>query len=45
MSNAPDGHRYITVHDGGGQARFEPIPDESGAPSLRSVVDFRALVS
>src|ERR1035438_5296306 len=58
MSNAPYGYRFITVHDGGGQARFEPIPnrskwsgtflnglDESGAPSLRSVVDFSALVS
>ena len=23
MSNAPYGYRYISVHDGGGQARFE----------------------
>ncbi len=25
MSNAPYGYRYVTVHDGGGQARFEPV--------------------
>ena len=25
MSNAPFGYRYITVHDGGGEARFERI--------------------
>jgi hypothetical protein len=28
MSNAPYGYRYITVHDGEGQARFEPVPDQ-----------------
>jgi site-specific DNA recombinase len=28
MSNAPYGYRYITAHDGGGQARFEPIPEQ-----------------
>jgi site-specific DNA recombinase len=28
MSSAPFGYRYITVHDGGGQARFEPIPEQ-----------------
>ncbi len=28
MSNAPFGYRYITVHDGGGQARFEPISEQ-----------------
>jgi len=26
MSNAPYGYRYITVRDGEGQARFEPVP-------------------
>jgi site-specific DNA recombinase len=29
MSNAPYGYRYITVHDGKGQARFEPIPEQA----------------
>ncbi len=28
MSNAPYGYRYVTVHDGGGQARFEPVSDQ-----------------
>lgn len=27
MSNAPFGYRYISVHDGGGEARFEMILD------------------
>ncbi len=29
MSNAPFGYRYITVHDGGGEARFETIPEQA----------------
>lgn len=29
MSNAPFGYRYVNVHDGGGQARFEPIPQQT----------------
>jgi site-specific DNA recombinase len=29
MSNAPHGYRYITVHDGEGQARFEIVPDQA----------------
>src|SRR5215831_12420004 len=29
MSNAPYGYRYVTVRDGGGQARFEPIPEQA----------------
>ncbi len=29
MSNAPFGYRYITVHDGGGEARFERIPGQA----------------
>jgi len=29
MSCAPFGYRYISVHDGGGQARFEPIPEQA----------------
>jgi hypothetical protein len=29
MSNAPFGYRYITVHDGGGEARFEVIPEQA----------------
>jgi site-specific DNA recombinase len=29
MSCAPFGYRYISVHDGGGQARFEPIPEKA----------------
>ena len=29
MSNAPYGYRYITVRDGGGQARFEVIPEQA----------------
>jgi site-specific DNA recombinase len=29
MSNAPFGYHYVTVRDGGGQARFEPIPEQA----------------
>ena len=29
MSCAPFGYRYVTVHDGGGQARFEPVPKQA----------------
>jgi site-specific DNA recombinase len=29
MSNAPFGYRYISVHSGGGQASFEPIPEQA----------------
>ena len=29
MSNAPFGYRYISVHDGGGQAHFEPLPEQA----------------
>jgi site-specific DNA recombinase len=29
MSNAPYGYRYISVHDGKGQARFEPVPEQA----------------
>jgi site-specific DNA recombinase len=29
MSNAPFGYRYINVHDGGGEARFETIPEQA----------------
>jgi site-specific DNA recombinase len=29
MSNAPYGYRYVTVHDGGGQARFELVPEQA----------------
>jgi site-specific DNA recombinase len=29
MSNAPYGYRYVTVRDGGGQARLEPIPEQA----------------
>jgi site-specific DNA recombinase len=29
MSNAPFGYRYVSVHDGGGQARFEPTPQQA----------------
>jgi site-specific DNA recombinase len=29
MSHAPFGYRYITVHDGGGEARFETIPEQA----------------
>jgi site-specific DNA recombinase len=28
MSGAPFGYRYVTVHEGGGKARFEPVPDQ-----------------
>ncbi len=29
MSGAPFGYRYVSVRDGGGQARFEPIPGQA----------------
>lgn len=29
MSGAPFGYRYVSVHEGGGQARFEPVPDQA----------------
>jgi site-specific DNA recombinase len=29
MSHAPFGYRYITVQDGGGEARFETIPEQA----------------
>jgi site-specific DNA recombinase len=29
MSNAPYGYHYVTVHDGGGHARFEPAPEQA----------------
>ena len=29
MSGAPFGYRYIKVRDGGGQARFEAVPEEA----------------
>ncbi len=29
MSCAPFGYRYVSVHDGGGQARFELIPEQA----------------
>lgn len=29
MSNAPYGYRYVTVHEGGGRARFEVVPDQA----------------
>ncbi len=29
MSCAPFGYRYVSVHDGGGQARFDPIPEQA----------------
>src|SRR6266481_4781878 len=29
MSCAPFGYRYVSVHDGGGQARFVPIPEQA----------------
>ena len=29
MSNPPFGYRYVTVRDGGGEARFEPIPEQA----------------
>ena len=28
MSSAPFGYRYITLHDGGGEARFEIVPEQ-----------------
>ena len=29
MSGAPFGYRYISVHEGGGQARFEPVAERA----------------
>ena len=29
MSNTPYGYRYVTVHDGGCHARFEPAPEQA----------------
>jgi len=29
MSCAPYGYRYVSAHDGGGQARFEPVPEQA----------------
>jgi site-specific DNA recombinase len=29
LSGAPYGYRYVTKHDGGGQARYDLIPDEA----------------
>jgi site-specific DNA recombinase len=29
LSGAPYGYRYITKHDGGGQARYDIVPDEA----------------
>ena len=29
MSNAPFGYRYVSVREGGGQARFEPVPEQA----------------
>ena len=29
MANAPYGYHYVTVHDGGGEARFELVPDQA----------------
>jgi len=40
MSNAPYGYRYVTVRDGGGQARFEPIPEQ--ADVVRAVFEWIA---
>jgi site-specific DNA recombinase len=28
MSNAPFGYRYVSVREGGGQARFEPVAEQ-----------------
>src|SRR6266436_1173583 len=35
MSCAPFGYRYISVHEGGGKARFEPIPERARAAHPR----------
>src|SRR5215469_3623067 len=29
MSGAPFGYRYVSVREGGGQARFEPVPEQA----------------
>lgn len=29
MSGAPFGYRYVTVQEGGGQARFEPVVEQT----------------
>jgi NAD(P)-dependent dehydrogenase (short-subunit alcohol dehydrogenase family) len=39
MSNTPFGYRYITVHDGGGEARFERIPKQAATEPLRECRD------
>ncbi len=41
MSCAPFGYRYVSVHDGGGQARFEPIPEQ--ARVVKQVFEWIAL--
>ena len=41
MSCAPFGYRYISVHEGGGQARFEPIPEQ--ARVVKQVFEWIAL--
>jgi site-specific DNA recombinase len=41
MSGAPFGYRYVTVHEGGGQARFEPIPEQ--ARIVKQVFEWIAL--
>lgn len=38
MSNAPFGYRYVTVHDSGGQAKFEPVPAQ--ADVVRSIFEW-----
>ena len=37
LSGAPYGYRYVDKHPGGGQARYEVVPDEArrGTPSVR----------
>ena len=41
MSGAPFGYRYVTVHEGGGQARFEVLPDQ--ARIVKQVFEWIAL--
>ena len=41
MSCAPFGYRYVSIHDGGGQARFEPIPEQ--ARVVKQVFEWIAL--
>lgn len=38
MSCAPYGYRYVSAHDGGGQARFEPVPEQ--ARVVRQIFDW-----